>query len=187
MKKILAFLLASLMLLSLTACAGNNANNTTTTAAPTSSVIKPTELKEGTRGTAMWETFEKYVTENPEATPDEIAQILCDKLQENEDSPMMGVMPIEPGYLPGLSPENTEVEIKGFKSGATFAPMIGSIAFVGYVFELEEGADAEAFIAELEKNANPRWNICVEASETVIGAVDNLVLFVMTPDGAENS
>ena len=61
MKKILAFLLATLMLLSLTACAGNNANNTTTTAAPTSSVIKPTELKEGTRGTATWETFKEII------------------------------------------------------------------------------------------------------------------------------
>ncbi len=182
MKKILAIVLASLMLLSLAACAGNTADNTTpTTEAATSAVITPDNLKDGSMGTEMWKDFEKYVTENPEATPDEIAQALVDAQQNHEIPIGMGVMPVEPGYLPGLFSDENYVEFGGFESGATFMPWIGSIAFVGYVFELEEGADVEAFIAELEKNANPRWNICVEANETVIGAIDNLVFFVMTP------
>ena len=59
--------------------------------------------------------------------------------------------------------------------------MIGSIAFVGYVFELEAGADAEAFVNELTANANPRWNICVAAEETVTAVEGNMVFFCMSP------
>ena len=90
-------------------------------------------------------------------------------------------MPIEEGYLSGF--DNTE--IKGFKSGAMFAPMIGSIAFVGYVFELESAADAPAFKAKLEKSANLIWNICVEAEEMVSGVSGNKVFFVMCPKSLE--
>lgn len=86
-------------------------------------------------------------------------------------------MPVEEGLLAGF--DNTE--IKGFKSGATFAPMIGSIPFVGYVFELENAADTAAFISTLRANANLRWNICVEAEEMVTGSVGNKVFFVMCP------
>ena len=92
-----------------------------------------------------------------------------------------GAMPIEEGYLSGFD----NAEIKGFKSGAMFAPMIGSIAFVGYVFELEDGADAGAFISTLKGNANPRWNICVAADEMVTGSVGNKVFFVMCPTSLE--
>ena len=62
-----------------------------------------------------------------------------------------------------------------------FAPMIGSIPFVGYVFTLEEGADAAAFMQTLTDNADPRWNVCVEADETVVENADNMVFFVMCP------
>lgn len=93
---------------------------------------------------------------------------------------MGGAMPVEEGYLAGF-----DSEITGFKSGATFAPMIGSIAFVGYVFELENEAQVFAFISNLEKNANKRWNICVEADEMVTGSVGNKVFFVMCPKATE--
>ena len=59
--------------------------------------------------------------------------------------------------------------------------MIGSIAFVGYVFELDAGADANAFVKELTDNANPRWNICVEAEETVSAVEGSKVFFCMSP------
>lgn len=42
------------------------------------------------------------------------------------------VMPVEPGLLNGF--DNNE--ITGFKDGVVFAPMIGSIPFIGYVFVL---------------------------------------------------
>ena len=52
---------------------------------------------------------------------------------------------------------------------------------MGYVFELEAGADVNAFVNELTSNSNPRWNICVEAEETVTGTEGNMVFFCMSP------
>ncbi len=92
-----------------------------------------------------------------------------------------GAIPVEPGLLSGFD----NAEITGFKSGYMFAPMIGSIPFVGYIFELENASDAASFIANLEKNANKRWNICVEADETVTGSAGNKVFFVMCPKTLE--
>lgn len=87
-----------------------------------------------------------------------------------------GAMEVEPGYLTGF--DNTE--IKGFKKGAMFAPMIGTIPFVGYVFELEDGTNASSFISTLKASANLRWNICTTADEMVAGSAGNKVFFVMS-------
>ena len=94
---------------------------------------------------------------------------------------MAGAMEVEPGLLAGFD----NAEITGFKSGAVFQPMIGSIAFIGYVFELEDGVSASDFIKTLKDNANLRWNICVEAEEMVTGSVGNKVFFVMCPKAFE--
>lgn len=88
--------------------------------------------------------------------------------------------------VPGLLSGFDNAEIKGFKDGATFGPMIGSIAFIGYVFELENGTNASDFIATLKANANLRWNICVEAEEMVAGSSGNKVFFVMCPKDFED-
>ena len=94
---------------------------------------------------------------------------------------MAGAMEVEPGFLTGF--DNNE--ITGFKSGAVFMPMIGTIPFVGYVFELENGADASSFISNLKSSANLRWNICTTADEMVSGSVGNKVFFVMCPASFE--
>ena len=62
-----------------------------------------------------------------------------------------------------------------------FGPSIGSIAFVGYVFTLDEGTNAEEFMSTLKDNADLRWNICVEAEEMVCELVGDKVFFVMSP------
>ncbi len=93
-----------------------------------------------------------------------------------------GAMPIEEGLLSGFG----NAEIKGFKSGAMFAPMIGSIPFVGYVFELSDGINASSFISTLKSNADLRWNICTSADEMVTGSVGNKVFFVMCPTSLED-
>ncbi len=109
-------------------------------------------------------------------------QILADEILKNPAIQFgPATMPVEPGLLTGFD----NAEIKGFKEGVMFAPMIGSIAFVGYVFELEEGTDAAAFMQTLKDNANPRWNICVEAEETVVEQVGNKVFFLMCPKAIE--
>ena len=88
---------------------------------------------------------------------------------------------VEEGLLTGFN----NAEITGFKEGVMFAPMIGSIPFVGYVFTLEEGSDTEAFIKGLTESADPRWNICTEAEETVVEAYEDMVFFVMCPSQFE--
>ncbi len=88
---------------------------------------------------------------------------------------------VEPGLLTGFG--NTE--ISGFEEAVMFAPMIGSIPFVGYVFDLGEDGDTHAFADLLEENADPRWNICTEAEQTVIAISGQLVFFVMCPTSLE--
>ena len=72
-------------------------------------------------------------------------------------------------------------KIEGFETAAVYMPMIGSIPFIGYVFNLGEGADVNAFIKNLTDNANPAWNICVTADQVVAGAFNNTVFFLMCP------
>lgn len=88
-----------------------------------------------------------------------------------------GAVAVEPGYLTGFD----DTEITGFKEGAMFAPMIGTIPFVGYVFTLEDSANVSSFISTLKSAANLRWNICTSADEMVTGSVGNKVFFVMSP------
>lgn len=89
----------------------------------------------------------------------------------------LAAMDIEEGYLTGFDNE----EIKGFKKGVMFAPMMGTIPFVGYVFELASADDVAAFTAKLKSASNLRWNICTSADEKVVTSVGNKVFFVMCP------
>lgn len=112
------------------------------------------------------------------------ALALAEALSANsaiQEMGMFGSMEVEPGYLTGFD----NAEITGFKSGAVFMPMIGTHPFIGYVFELENGADTSAFISNLKANANLRWNICTSADEMVSGSVGNKVFFIMCPTSLE--
>ncbi len=110
------------------------------------------------------------------ATAGATALSIAESLSTNSIIPFMAAaMPVEPGYLSGFNNE-----IHGFKEGAMFGPVIGSIPFVGYVFTMEDGADISKFIQTLKAEANLRWNICVEAEEMVAGSAANKVFFVMT-------
>lgn len=86
------------------------------------------------------------------------------------------VMPVEPGFLNGFDSEITD-----FSEGWMFGPMIGSIPFVGYVFQLDEGADADAFVENLKAHGDLRWNVCTQADEMVCTNSGNTVFFVMCP------
>lgn len=105
------------------------------------------------------------------------AEELADALVTAENIPFAGAsMAVEPGYLNGFTDE-----INGFESGAVFAPMIGSIPFVGYVFVLADGVSTADFISMLESKADLRWNICTEADEMASAAVGQTVCFIMSP------
>lgn len=128
---------------------------------------------ESTLGNTILALFKEKAKEG--MTIEEIANAIS-QMEEIKFNCMSA--PVEPGFLAGFNEE-----ITNFKSGVTFAPMIGSIPFVGYVFEAE---DADALIATLKTNANLRWNICVEAEEMVSGKVGNKVFFVMCPKSLED-
>lgn len=149
---------------------------------PTPSVDEEAEMEAETEdavtgdtvGSTLAEEFYVLKAENPAIT----AQEMADGILANPMIQFGGTtMEVEEGLLSGFD----NAEITGFNSGVMFAPMIGSIPFVGYVFELEDGADVDAFMQTLRDNANPRWNICVEAEETVVENADNMVFFVMCP------
>ena len=205
MKKVFLMIMAAVMM-SMTACGEGNQNSEPApapteavteapteaeTEAPTEAVEEESEAPvedengetdsnataEGTLGEILLADFTERAA-NEAATAQEIA----DGLMTNP-AILFGpvTMPVEQGLLTGFG----NAEITGFKEGVTFAPMIGSIAFVGYVFDLEEGTDAAAFMQTLKDNADPRWNICVEAEETICEQVGNKVFFVMCPKSLE--
>ena len=194
MKKIVAIILAAIMLVALVSCGNSNngddtttpADTTTATPVDTSTVEDTTVVEtsddviptvdENTLGGKLWASFVDTCKANSSATTEEIANAVS-SIPEIQFMKM--VSPVEPGLLSGFD----NAEIKGFKSGHAFGPMIGSIPFISYVFELEEGSDVAAFVKNLTDSANPRWNICVEADQTVAGSCGNYVFFVMCPAG----
>lgn len=160
MKKIIALILAVLMMFAMAAC-GTGSNTNETDPAPT------------TVGTKLLADFKTMA----DKTPQEIA----DALLTNEVIQFMPAsMPVEEGFLNGFNEE-----IKGFEEGVMFGPAIGTIPFVGYIFTVADGGDVDAFVKTLEDNANLRWNICTEAEEMVCEAVGNTVFFVMCPKSFE--
>ena len=188
MKKILVTILTTAMVASMAACGGNNnvTENTEATAASTEAateasseaVSTETEASSETLGQTLLADFKAQLEANPEMTAQELADVLI----ANEKILFMGMTaPVEEGYLMGFS-----ADITGFEEAVNFGPMIGTIPFTGFVFTLAEDADVDAFMSTLEANADPRWNICTEAEETVMEAVGNKVFFVMCPMSLEN-
>lgn len=181
MRKFLAAVLTVSMVMSFAACGkkddtvGEDVTLTPTIAAeqePAAAVITP-DVAENTVGSILWEAFCSAKKENPEISVIDMANTLY-------TNPVIefaaGAYEVEEGWLSGFSEE-----ISGFESAATFGPMMGSIAFVGYVFDLADAADADAFIKNLQDKSNPRWNICVEADYVQAGAYENTVYFLMYP------
>lgn len=210
MKKLVVYVLTVSMVLGLAACGGKKdqngtSQNQTQTENPGTnneqagssqqdgSVAEDTDIQSGNTegdnsqgsagvedsiGSIIKADFREICQADDSLSAEEIAAKLC-------ENPALVVgpvaMPIEAGLLNGLG--NTE--INGFKEGALFAPMIGSIPFIGYVFVLDEGADINSFMMTLQDSADPRWNICTQADEVIIDNVDNTVLFVMCPTSFE--
>lgn len=196
MKKLLVTALTTVLVVSMVACGGKkndvtsettetpavsteSATTETTEAEATETTVTENETATGaTLGQTLLAVFKDQLAANPEMT----AQELADAVITNEAILFMGgSMPVEPGFLSGFSAE----EMTGFEEAVCFMPMMGTIPFVGYVFTLAEDADVDAFISTLETNADPRWNICTEAEETVIEAVGNKVFFLMCPKSLE--
>ena len=204
MKRIIAIILASMMLLALVACNPTTSEETTTDA-PANNEETTTEAGNNNETT---EAGNNETTENnggevvegnviaPSASEDTWGyafwNVFAESIQNNsaittaelaqnmlmsEAGQALGMaecMDIVPGYLTGFSEE-----ITGFKSGSVFMPWVGE-PFVGYAFELESVADVSAFMATLEATYDLRWMICMSAETATMGAYENYVLFIMS-------
>ena len=175
MKKLIAILMAVVMLLAFASCAKNPANEETSTEADVQNSVE--ETSEAAAGDTVAKTLAAEFKALAATETD--AQAIADKLCQSAAVSAIGpaTMPVEAGFLTGFD----NAEITGFDKGVMFAPMIGTIPFVGYVFTLADGTDAAAFVKTLEDNANLRWNICTQADEMVTVAEGNVVFFVMAP------
>lgn len=164
MKRLLVYLMVGVMMISAAGCgkkesAGNVAQG------------NEVQQEATTPATILLADFKEKVGKGDLKTTEELANALI----ENEIIPFAGAtMPVEEGFLNGFSEE-----IKGFTEGTMFSPMIGSIPFVGYVFKVEK--DVDAFVENLKKTADLRWNICTQADEMVCEKVGDFVYFVMAP------
>ncbi|MBQ4129224.1 MAG: hypothetical protein IJD68_05580 [Ruminococcus sp.] len=119
-----------------------------------------------------------------EKNADKSAQEIADLMINDESIPFMGMtMPVEEGLLNGFGNE----EITGFSEGVMFGPAIGTIPFIGYVFTLSSGTDADAFVKTLNDNADLRWNICTEADELVVESKGDKVVVIMSPESFEDA
>lgn len=136
------------------------------------------EPEPATLGQSLFYSFKEKAESGSYSTAAELAGAMA---ADTELFPFQAdSMEVEPGYLPGFSQD-----ITGFKQGAFFGPMISTIPFVGYVFQLEEGADVKAFTDSLNENSDLAWNICTQADEKYCEAIDNTVFFVMCPESFE--
>ncbi len=179
MKKVLAILMALVMVLAFAACSKEPVNEEPGTEAETvaDEVVSEEASEEAVSGDTVAQTLAAEFKALAATETD--AQAIADKLAQSAAVAAIGpaTMPVEAGFLTGFD----NAEITGFEAGVMFAPMIGTIPFVGYVFTLADGADADAFVKTLEDNANLRWNICTQADEMVAVAEGNVVFFVMAP------
>ena len=166
MKKVIAIVLALVVVIGLVACATTAGNDETTTLA------EETTAAASTVAATFAEAFKAEAVKEGATT-----NAIATALSTNETVAFMPmVQDMEAGYLAGF-----DADITGFKACTAFMPMIGTIPFVSYVFELEADADAEAFVTTLKDNANLRWNICTAAEEMVTETAGNFVFFIMAP------
>ena len=195
MKKIIATILALMMVLSLVACGageekkdptngGNTVENNETPApagptdkelADAASVeeIAKALINKYAEFAGVRETYDQYMAEMPEEEQISYEEFL---------SYQMAVNPVDPEFQMGI----TEV-VTGYSEGYVYQPMMMGTAFIGYIFRVEEGTDVENFKKFLTEKCDPRWNICTMANTTVCESFGDLVYFSMmvVADGEE--
>ena len=156
MKRIFALILALFMIMSLVAC--------------------------GAKAPDENSKVSEHIVYDFKNNVDMSAQELADHLLANEALLFMGMsMPVEEGLLTGFD----NFEVKGFDEGVMFGPAIGTIPFIGYVFDLADDTDVDKFMQDIRDNANLRWNICTEADELVVENKGDTVIVIMTPEKFE--
>lgn len=178
MKKVLAILMALVMVFALAACSKAPVTEENTTEADVQNSVEETSeaaVSGETVAQALAAEFKALAATETDALA--IAEKLAQSAAVAAISPAAMEMELEENYLSGFD----NYEVTGFDKCIMVAPMISTIPFISYVFTLTDGTDADAFVKGLEDNANLRWNICTMADEMVAVAEDNIVFFVMAP------
>ena len=178
MKKVLAILMALVMVLALAACSKAPVTEETSTEADVQASVEETSeaaVSGESVAQALVAEFKALAATETDALA--VAEALAQNAAVAAISPAAMEMELEENYLSGFD----NYEVLGFDKCIMVAPMMGTIPFISYVFTLSEGTDADAFVQGLEDNANLRWNICTMADEMAAAAEGNLVFFVMAP------
>lgn len=157
MKKISKILLVFILVFSLSFITGCNQNNTKETESNTVASKLAGQFKNEIKQEKDIQKVAKSLSEN------EAIKIAIDVVELDKDS-----------YITGFTNE-----ITGFKKAVTIRPIIGSIPFVAYIFEVD---NAKTFEKTLKENADLRWNICTEADNMETVVAGNYVFFVMSPE-----
>ncbi len=198
-KIVILLLMLSIGTISITAC-GNKTTNTeiAENGVEITETPEATNTEEEASGTTETETGATDVgVETPNSAEDTVAYKLYDRFEKELANTTdieelanvlisdecfgevaTGTVVVEPGFLSGF-----ESEITGFNKGVMFAPMIGTIPFVGYLFETD---DTDALVNQLTEKHQLNWNICTEADEMLVKANGNYVFFVMSPYSFED-
>lgn len=189
MKKIITLVLSLTMVLALVAC-GSETSTTTETSASVSTettVENNTSTPEGSvednngsndvnTGDSIGSTVYSLFTAAVDAGKkgEEITVAIAEGFDEVGLMPM----PLTEGYIPGF-----DADVTGFANCYSANPMISTIPFVCYVFELNTTDEAalNTFLEGLKAIANPRWNVCTEAEEVITNVYGGYVFYGMFP------
>lgn len=108
---------------------------------------------------------------------DNLEQVAVDVCSIAETPFEVATMPVpaDAEYFAGFG----ETTITGYKDCVQFGPMIGTIPFIGYIFELEDESEIMPLRQLLESNYDLRWNICTAAETITFANVDNYLLVAM--------
>ena len=136
------------------------------------------------------------VTPTSEKQVDVLSNLFLDVATTNQDSSLNDIVTkfinsavtpfeisstiAEEGYLAGFS----DIEINGFNEAYQIGPMIGSIPFIAYAFNVNENS-VEEFKTMLLDHADLRWNVCTEADSKMCVSYGNFIFFIMSPDTFE--
>ena len=166
MKKLLAGILISIMVLALVGCSKSENKDTKNEETETQTQTKNNTESSDTLGNTLAAIFEEEISKSNDIETIANRMVSVPKF-------MCGATKVEEGSLTGFSKEVT-----GFKKAYKVSSTINTIPFVAYIFDTD---DPDALQKTLTTLANPRWNICTRAEETVIKVHEKYVFFAMCP------
>lgn len=175
MKKLLALILASLMIFALASC-GNTENNETTTGTPSK-----TENTTGNETTGETTSSEE-TTEKPEEpeTPASLEDIIDGIYEKCPVEIMVGTTVIDLTNAMSLKgATGIEASAEKVEEACLSEAMIGSQAYSMAIVRVKDAADAESVANEMLNGIDQRKWICVYADEIRVAVCDDVIMLIM--------